>query len=155
MLISAAMFIVILFNMDPVAYHGIYDSITSTKVPDMYAIARWKVILVYIKAIPDYAATASMTMLQLHDHLHCCPFSLVLHDHAVTPLVNPFVYKAWWAHVLDQLFVWTIAIPHIAKSDLQLGISVADWLIPRPPYVSKSAYTQLWGSKIRGELSGY
>ena len=30
----------------------------------------------------------------------------------------------------------------MAKNDLQLGITVADRLIPRPPYVSQTAYTQ-------------
>ena len=62
-----------------------------------------------MKTIPDHAATAWMTMRQLHDHLNSCPFSLVLHDHAATAwmimkqlhdhtatsLINPFVYKAW------------------------------------------------------------
>ena len=95
-------------------------------------------------------------MLQLHDHLNCCLFSLVLpdhaaalwrimqqlHDHAETSLVNSFVYKSWWGHALHE---------HEQPCDLQPGITVTDWLFPRPPYASQSANTQVWYTKIPGE----
>ena len=41
------------------------------------------------------------------------------------------------------MWVWNEVVLHIAKSDLQLGITVTDWLIQRPLFVSQRAYAQL------------
>ena len=48
-----------------------------------------------------------------------------------------------------SVLVWAEAILHIAKNDLQLEITVTYYLIPRPLYVSQSAYTQLEVSKYQ------
>ena len=49
-----------------------------------------------------------------------------------------------WLQSGSTVLVWTEVILHIAKSDLQPGITVTDWLIPKPPYVSQTAYTKLF-----------
>ena len=110
-----------------------------------------------------------MTMLHLHDHLNCCPFSLVIDGHAVTALMNmqqlhDHAATSWLIHLFTRLvgqcvlwlqsgstvLVWTWAILHLIKSDLQLEITVADRLILRPSFVSKVHIPSFEEAKYQG-----
>ena len=121
-----------------------------------YAIARWQVILVYwsktwssCNCMNDHAVTAwscwtaapfhwfSMIMLQLHAW-SCCNCMIMLQLHWLIHLFSKFGGALCSVgYNLDQLCWFGL---RIYQSDLQLGITIADLLVPSPPYVSQSAY---------------
>ena len=89
----------------------------------------------------------------------------VLHRDTVTAWSWSMLQLHWLPHLftkiggailcgynLDQLCWFG---PQMHTSDPQLGITVTDWLIPRPPYVSQGANTQVWYTKIPGGSSTF
>ena len=107
--------------------------------PIMLQVHAWSCCNCMITWTAAYLYWSSLIMLQLHEG--SCSNCMIL-PHAKTSLVNLFVYKAWWGHALHE---------HEQPCDRQMGITVTDWLMPRPPYVIQSASTQVLYTKIPGE----
>ena len=94
---------------------------------------------------------SSLIMLQLPEG-SCSNCMIMLKRHWLTHLVTKLGRAMLSGYSLDQLcWFGPRMLEHAQPCDLQLGITVSDWLIPRAPYVSQRANTQVWYTKIAGE----
>ena len=111
----------------------------------------------------DHAATAwspELLPVFIGPPWSCCSSScsncmIMLKLHWLTHLFTKLGGAMLCGYSLDQLCWFGPRIhEHAQPRDLQLRITVTDWLIPRPLYVSQSSNTQVWYTKIPGGSIG-